>query len=284
MSPAGDSAPPLFGGQRHVRRGGRIIATAARISCRCARGTRAVAFSAGAPHSQGIQQPNRWSCGGRGRTGEGANACSRRSHSCLAACGGHRARRRQPACGPCRRRSGLCGKQPRSNGSRLNRRLHGPGVAREERFPPLLHPEFHGAEHLSSFAQCVERQDCIGLDPVRDIPEPAEGRLRRSKAMSPRERLCAFEPRGAPRAAGPAARLHVPCAWATTHPRPRRSGTPAGLPHRSPFARTRLASRSRLASSTGPGTAACTRAARAFVTPDSSSTKQRELFRYRVCL
>lgn len=66
----------------------------------------------------------------------------------------------------------------------------------------------------------------LAWDPVRDIPEPAEGRLRRSKAMSPRERLCAFEPRGAPRAAGPAARLHVPCAWATTHPRPRRLESP----------------------------------------------------------
>jgi hypothetical protein len=32
------------------------------------------------------------------------------------------------------------------------------------------------------------------------------------------------------------------------------------------------------------GTTACTRAARAFVALDSSSTKQRELFRYRVCL
>ena len=111
---------------------------------------------------------------------------------------------------------------------------------------------------------------CI-LSATTRRPEQPKGRLRRQNRCRNTSTFVPLTHVGLP---GPPDRLHSSRALrvgnCSSGPAP--SGIAAGLPRPSPFARTPLASRSRSASSTAPGSAACTQAAGAFVTPDLIST------------
>jgi hypothetical protein len=158
-----------------------------------------------------------WSCSGRGPAESRLPSCLRRSPcSALAArlwvvSEATRPSREMASCKPFRTRrwsarSGNC---------------TGGAVS------SLATPEFHRTARHSSFARCLHRQreprHRLGLHPFRHArPEQPKGRLRRPKPMSEHEHLRAFDPHRAPWAAGPAALVHVYCAWSTSDPGARR--------------------------------------------------------------